>query len=159
MKVRILDPTCSARSIWFDKDSPHVVYCDKRSGQTQYKEVDDRDWIITPDVQSDFREMPFPNNCFDMVVFDPPHLLSVGPRLAAKYGKLFGNWRDSLKGGFDECWRVLKPGGTLIFKWAINDIPLREVLVLAPPPLFGHTTGSKSQTRWITFVKFQQGEE
>lgn len=158
-EMLILDPTCSAKSIWFDKENPHVIYCDKRSGQVQYKEMDDRDWIITPDVQCDFTELPFASGIFDMVVFDPPHLMNVGPRLAAKYGKLFANWRDELRSGFDENWRVLKPNGTLIFKWAVNDIPLREVLALAPSqPLFGHTTGSKSQTRWICFIKWVKCE-
>ena len=156
--MRILDPTCSTKSIWFDKNNPHVVHCDKRVGDyseacSSYK---GRNLVISPHVQLDFTALPFCDECFDMVVFDPPHYERLGntSALAIRYGKLFPGWEDDIHAGFDECWRVLKTNGTLIFKWSVTDIPLKKVLELAPPPLFGHTTGSNSQTRWITFVKF-----
>lgn len=39
---------------------------------------------------------------------------------------------------FDEAWRVLKPNGTLIFKWADKDVTLAELLyVLKRQPLLG----------------------
>jgi SAM-dependent methyltransferase len=74
--------------------------------------------------------------------------------LAKKYGRLIGDWRDEIREGFAECLRVLKPNGTLIFKWNTTDIPLAEVLALAPiPPLFGHTTGRQAKTVWCAFLK------
>ena len=151
--MRILDPTCSNRSIWFDKNNPHVIHCDKRVEKVEF--ADGRDFYIEPDIQTDFTFMPFPDEIFDMVVFDPPHLMNLGinSMLAKRYGKLFANWRDVIKGGFDESWRVLKTGGTLIFKWGDRDIPLREVLELAPPPLCGQT-GAVQKTKWICFVKW-----
>lgn len=82
----------------------------------------------------------------DLVVFDPPHLHTAGQKswLAAKYGKLGDNWRDDLRLGFAECFRVLRPGGTLIFKWNETQVPLKEVLALTPhKPLFGHPNGRK----------------
>ena len=30
MDKKILDVTCGCRSIWFDKNHPAAVYCDKR---------------------------------------------------------------------------------------------------------------------------------
>ena len=33
-----------------------------------------------------------------------------------------------LRKGFAECFRVLKPHGTLIFKWAESEYSLREVV-------------------------------
>jgi len=33
MEKKILDVTCGARSIWFDKHHPAAVYCDKRREQ------------------------------------------------------------------------------------------------------------------------------
>lgn len=33
---------------------------------------------IDPDTQWDFRHLPVPDNTYDMVVFDPPHLVKVG---------------------------------------------------------------------------------
>lgn len=54
----------------------------------------------------------------------------------------------------DECWRVLKPGGTLIFKWAEDQVKLKEVLACFPQkPVFGHTTTKNLKTHWITFYK------
>jgi len=165
--MRILDPTASVRSIWFEKDRPEVIYGDLRVEKIimEYPATKERKYErkrifeILPDVQMDYTSMPFPDGTFDMVVWDPPHLYKIGTSsiLAARYGKLpgFDTWKDNIRGGFDECWRVLKINGTLIFKWAVRDISLKEVLDLAPPPLFGHKTGSNSQTRWITFVKFE----
>lgn len=152
----ILDPTCSAKSIWFDKDNPDVIRGDIRVIDLWVgKGENGRRWDVRPDVQMDYTCMPFSDNCFEMVVFDPPHLKDLGLNswLAQKYGKLFANWEDNIRGGFDECYRVLISGGFLIFKWNENQIPLKEILKLAPPPLFGHTTGSKSKTHWICFVK------
>ena len=91
---------------------------------------------------------------FDLVVFDPPHLLRAGESgwLFAKYGRLNATWKEDLKKGFSECWRCLRAGGTLIFKWNEDQIPVSEVLKLAPAkPLLGNRSGQK--THWIVFYK------
>jgi hypothetical protein len=153
----ILDPTCSAKSIWFDKNNPNVIHCDIRVEDLRVGIGENaRDWNIRPDVQMDYLNIPFPANCFEMVVFDPPHLerLGLSSWLAQKYYKLFADWRDNLSRGFSECFRVLEPGGFLIFKWSEAQIPLADVLALVQyPPLFGHTTGSSSKTKWVCFRK------
>lgn len=62
--------------------------------------------------------------------------------------------RAELRGGFAECFRVLRPGGTLIFKWNEIDVPLREILALTPEkPLYGHKSGKLSKTHWVAFLK------
>ena len=49
---------------------------------------------------------------------------------------------------------MLKPHGTLIFKWNEVDIPLREVLALTPEkPLYGLRSGKKANTHWVAFIK------
>ena len=54
--------------------------------------------------------------------------------------------------GFSECWRCLRAGGTLIFKWNEDQIPVSEVLKLAPAkPLLGNRSSQK--THWIVFYK------
>lgn len=60
----------------------------------------------------------------------PPHLVKAGDNswLAKKYGKLSSAWPQDIKQGFDECMRVLKPNGTLIFKWNEEQIKLKEIL-------------------------------
>lgn len=91
---------------------------------------------------------------FNLVVFDPPHLLRAGETgwLFAKYGRLNDTWKEDLRQGFSECWRCLRTGGTLIFKWNEEQIPVSEVLKLAPAkPLLGNRSGKK--THWIVFYK------
>lgn len=71
-----------------------------------------------------------------------------------KYGALYSDWRDLLAKGFAECFRVLKPGGFLIFKWNETDIKVTEILKLTPAkPIFGHISGKRANTHWICFMK------
>jgi len=152
----ILDPTCSARSIWFDKARSDVIYGDIRVFN-EFLGIgkNGRWWNVEPNVLFDYTFLPFPDNSFEMVVFDPPHLENLGLTswLAKKYGKLFPDWRDNIRGGFDEFFRVLQPRGILILKWSEAQIKLSEILKLSDiKPLFGHTT-NKGTTHWICFMK------
>lgn len=156
----ILDACCGSRMFWFNKSNPKALYMDKRSETLTAKDSSCKSGIRTievkPDVVADFTDMPFENNKFQMVVFDPPHLKTLGNTswMAKKYGKLPSNWEEMLKAGFDECMRVLKPHGTLIFKWNESEIKGSDVLKLIPyKPLFGHTTGRQAKTIWMTFMK------
>lgn len=109
----ILDVTCGSRTIWFNKDHPNVVYCDKRKEQHAgiwKSTLNDSKRVceIAPDIQCDFTELPFDDNTFKLVVFDPPHLIHIGSTswLAKKYGKLGEDWKQMLHDGFQECMRV-----------------------------------------------------
>ena len=109
-----------------------------------------RDLII------DFRNMSFENETFKMVVFDPPHLNKLGHDtwMAKKYGVLLPTWELDIKAGFDECMRVLEPGGTLIFKWNEIQVTLNKLLeIIKVKPLFGHVTGKHGRTIWMSFMK------
>lgn len=148
---RILDACCGSKMFWFDKENKDVLYMDNR----QFNEVlcDGRTLNINPDVIADFRNMPFDDNSFYLVVFDPPHLLKAGENswLAKKYGLLDELWQFDIKQGFEECMRVLKPNGTLIFKWNEDQVPLKEVLqAIDHKPLFGNR---RSKTHWLVFMK------
>ena len=153
----ILDACCGSRMFWFDKYNPLALFVDKRSETLTAK---DRDKIriieIRPDIVADFTNLPFEDSSFYMVVFDPPHLKTLGKTswMAKKYGRLPDNWQEMIKSGFDECMRVLKPNGTLVFKWSESEIKVNEVLSIIPyKPLFGHTTGRQSKTIWMCFMK------
>lgn len=62
--------------------------------------------------------------------------------------------REDIRQGFRECFRVLKPSGTLIFKWNEHEIPVREILELTNQvPIFGNRCGKTAKTRWIVFMK------
>lgn len=152
---RILDATCGSRMIWFDKQNDDALYMDNRQLTTTL--CDGRILNINPNVVADFRDMPFEDNSFKLVVFDPPHLLKAGDTswLVLKYGKLDDNWENMIRDGFNECMRVLDDYGTLIFKWSEVQIPLREVLkAIKAEPLFGHRSGKYHKTHWLAFMKF-----
>lgn len=147
----ILDVCCGSRMFWFDKKNENVVFMDKRILHDTL--CDGRKLDIEPDIVGDFRNIPFDDNTFSMVVFDPPHLLKVGENswLAKKYGKLSENWAMDIKIGFSECMRVLKPKGTLIFKWNEEQIKTSEILdTIDYKPLFGD---KRAKTQWLVFMK------
>lgn len=150
----VLDPACGPRMMWFDKNDPRAIFGDIRT--ETYTLCDGRALEVSPDIELDFRDLPYPENTFRLVVFDPPHLERLGPRayMRAKYGQLLSTWREDLAQGFAECFRVLKPEGVLIFKWNETQIPVSEILALtSEQPLFGHKSGKNSKTHWITFMK------
>ena len=159
MEKKILDVTCGSRTIWFNKNHPAAVYCDKREEEFEgLWQGSKRKCIVSPDVICDFTKLPFEDNTFSLVVFDPPHLISAGQTgwIVKKYGKLEVNWPDMLRDGFRECMRVLKPDGVLIFKWSEIQIPAEKVWkAIGEKPLFGHHSGKKSNTFWGCFMKFE----
>ena len=166
MEKKILDVTCGSKTIWFDKNHPAAIYCDKREEEFElyfgknYSEL--RECIVKPDVVCDFTELPFQDNSFSLVIFDPPHLTNVGENawLAKKYGKLGEDWPKMLHDGFAECMRVLKPDGVLIFKWSEIDIPAGEVWkAIGQKPLFGHHSGKRMNTFWACFMKLEDIKE
>ena len=58
---------------WFDKHNPLVLFVDKRSETLTAKDKDRiRTIDVKPDVIADFTNLPFEDNSFYMVVFDPP---------------------------------------------------------------------------------------
>lgn len=161
MSKKILDVTCGSKTIWFNKSNPAVIYCDNRKEEITgiWKSGDgksERTCYINPDIQCDFTDLPFPDETFFLVVFDPPHLKNVGNNawLAKKYGKLSNNWPQMLHDGFLECMRVLKTNGVLIFKWNEYDIPAQKVWdAIGQKPLFGHHSGKQSKTFWGCYMK------
>lgn len=151
MGKQILDVCCGSRMFWFDKHNSNTVFMDNRILHDTL--CDGRTLDIEPDIIGDFRNIPFDDNTFSMVVFDPPHLLKVGENswLSKKYGKLSETWSEDLKQGFSECMRVLKPNGTLTFKWNEQQIKLCEILkAIEFKPLFGN---KRADTHWLVFMK------
>ena len=100
--------------------------------------------------------MPFDDESFRLVVLDPPHLRNLGCTswLAQKYGVLLPTWETDIRAAFDECMRVLKAEGILIFKWNEEQIKIRQILDIIPyKPLFGHPTSNHGKTIWMCFMK------
>ncbi len=156
----ILDACCGGRMFWFDKNDSRAVFMDNRT--LEPTKLSNRSTLeVRPDVLGDFRNMPFKDNTFALVVFDPPHMLRAGDKsyLAKKYGYLNPDtWEDDLRAGFEECFRVLRPEGTLVFKWNEAHIPVKEITKLAPvAPLFGNRAAGKNlKTHWLVFMKTKE---
>lgn len=151
---KILDACCGSRMFWFNKKHPATTYIDIRA--EEHVLCDGRTLKIEPDHVMDFRKMDFVDETFNLVVFDPPHLIKLGKSswMAKKYGVLSDSWESDIKLGFDECWRVLKQNGTLIFKWNCRDVKLKYLInLIERDPLFGHTTTSAGNTIWMCFMK------
>jgi hypothetical protein len=81
MDKLILDVTCGDRTIWFQKNEPHTIYCDKRREEyegffgtvlNKQGHKKRRHLVIDPDILCDFTNLPFKDSSFQMVVFDPP---------------------------------------------------------------------------------------
>lgn len=149
--MKILDVCCGSKMFWFQKNHSSVTYMDIR--QEEF-EIHGKKVNVQPDVIADFRNIPFADNSFDHVVFDPPHLLWAGTQsiMKAQYGQLNKNtWKQDLVQGFDECMRVLKPTGTLVFKWSDAQVNVSELLKsISYNPLYGNKRG---KTHWLVFIK------
>ena len=152
----ILDPASSMRSFYFDKKDKRVLFGDIRVKETHLL-TNGQTIHIEPDEVMDFRAIPYPDETFKVVVFDPPHMLNLSEKswMRKKYGVLDKEtWQDDLTKGFAECFRVLKDEGTLIFKWNEVSIPLKDILTLTPyKPVLGHPSGKRMGTHWVLFVK------
>lgn len=150
----ILDACCGSKMFWFQPNNKNVLFVDIRK---EKKDVHDKHVNVEPDILVDFTNMPFEDESFYLVVFDPPHLRWAGPNsiMKAQYGQLSETWEQDISGGFDECYRVLKKNGTLVFKWSDSQINVSKVLELfSRPPLFGQRRGT---THWLVFFKESDG--
>jgi len=170
--AEILDATCGGRAIWHpqNKDRDDTLYIDKRELETLGREdfgCAPRNYNIDPDEVQDFRDLPYPDESFSLVVFDPPHAIrSDGMQtlrgvVTKQYGALHAEtWQADIQAGFEELWRVLEDGGALIFKFADESADFDKVLELAPTePLFGTSVNDGTvETRWFVFYKTKDSE-
>jgi len=166
----ILDATSSFRHMWLNKNNPNTVFMDVRGNaqlRQDWRARSDQEHRNRPDLefnrltlQADFTHLPFKDESFYHINFDPPQLIHLGK--TSIYFKLYGaleadTWRLTLKQAARELWRVLKVNGTLNVKWNDRDIKTEDVLKLFPEqPLYGQQSshGATSNTHWFSFMKF-----
>ena len=86
---------------WFDKQNDQVLFMDNRK---HYEKLESGHIVaVNPNIVADFRKMPFDDNSFYHVVFDPPHLLRAGSNswLAKNIWKLNEQtWKEDIQKGF-----------------------------------------------------------
>lgn len=158
----MLDATAGNRMIWPNKNPPNVVFMDKEIRLA-----------FSPHIFADFRDLPFRDDVFDCVLFDPPHSCSIppwwnsptrsknvnNPSLNAWYGK-FENKRDmfsSIHRAQKEFARVAK---RLCLKWSELEVTLWKIMpffkeweVIQTKPHIGKYKAGKTKTYWITFIR------
>ena len=128
MTKTIIDVCCGSRMFHFDKNNENVVFMDNR--EIEETLCDGRTLKVAPDIVADFRKNSW---------------------LVKKYGKLSENWSADIKKGFDECMRILKPEGTLVFKWSTKDISFKQILdVIKVKPIIFH---KNNNTFFLVFHK------
>lgn len=121
--LRALEPCCGHRRAWARDKPPATTYGDILIE-------------VRPELVMDFRALPFRDALFDIVFFDPPHLIrkKAWRQLSDRYLH-FGHWqtRAEWEGALDavnaEFHRVTRPAATLHVK--IIDGPDRRVTKLA----------------------------
>lgn len=148
---QILDACCGGRMWWWDKAHPLAIYMDKREAPPGSIPLRPN-WNCSPDLFGDFRYMPFEDESFQLVLFDPPHIIKTSGQPTGIMGMRYGALKrdtslDDLRLGLSECWRVVRPGGTVIFKWAGS----LDGIEFPATPIVG--TRSRHETRWIVFYK------
>lgn len=111
---RVLDCTSNKRRIWKGVIwQPGPVFMDI-------------DPTMSPDIVGDYTSIPVPDNSYDVLIFDPPHLPSVAvsesgsTQMAESYGLSMGGADGHLESSFSpflkEAKRVLRPDGLIFAK-------------------------------------------
>lgn len=87
---QILDPTTGGKSIWMpsQRDREDVLWIDKRREDSDCWGYDRTDYEVQPDRIGDFRDLDEPDECFNLIVFDPPHITNKNgmQKLSGLYG-------------------------------------------------------------------------
>ena len=151
----VLDVCCGGKMFWFDKNNKDTLYCDIREVEKGYIEWCPN-WECKPNVIADYRDLPFPDKSFKLIVWDIPHIIKGSSGIITKkYGSLGENWKEDTTKAFKSIWSKLDTHGTLCFKYSDLDIKVSEMLKLFPVrPLFGTMTKKAvNNTYWFCFFK------
>lgn len=135
----ILDVCNGRRMHWFPNQQKNTIHMNREDTLN-----------VKPDLIGDFRHIPFPDETFRLVVFAPPPLRRSGEsRRSGNIDPRF--WKDDLRAGFNECFRVLIRCGVLVFKWNEQNAHPSQVIPLAPErPVCWQKSG---QTHIMVFSK------
>ncbi len=148
----LLDATAGNRMLWKNKHPPLTIFMDS---QIELR--------IPPDIFGAWEHLPFRDNAFSCVLFDPPHKFnrSSGKWMDPK-GSYFGMEirRQKLCSGIYKGTReFLRVANRLCFKWNDGEISLWRILSLFPKQwheIFRRRDSKfrahRNYTWWLTFI-------
>jgi len=122
----MLDASAGNRMLWSNKNPPNTVFLDKN---TLLK--------IPPDILGVWENLPFRDDVFDCVLFDPPHKFNrtsgfwANPSSPNYYGADISRTK-LVTGIFHGTREFLRIAKRLCFKWSDDEISLARVLSLFP---------------------------
>jgi len=155
-----LDATAGNRMMWSscNRNPPYVIFLDK-----------EHDLLYAPDIIADHKALPFRDNTFETIFFDPPYWTQGPPWMLNKkinpgggnayYGK-YSSKRDMFS-SIDKAQREFaRVGKRLCFKWGENEVSLWKILpffrnwvVKQEMEFKSKQKRGKSKTWWVTFVR------
>jgi hypothetical protein len=150
--MRILDMSAGHRKVWFNRLNPDTVFVDHRLS-------------MNPTVCCDTRHLPFKEGTFDLIVFDPPHMMhGKGTDMAKFYGAYEAeDIRSTVTDSVKEAFRCSTGNALMALKWSTHDVRLNTLLswIEGWQPMFGHAVSTlnhrKTSTYWVMFQKSPSG--
>ena len=135
----------------------------------------DRNRERRPKIQAVWQHLPFRDDYFERILFDPPHLLREPSGWANTDLWRHFSWfsspaeaRKIIYQAFKEILRVLRPGGVCIFKWNDTEKPLNWIIAIAPRELeiqrsdkrngHGVRVSGSHTTYYVWFRKWTEGD-
>jgi len=64
---------CGGKMFYTNKNDERVLFCDERKFQKRY--LNTNLFSVEPDLIIDFKALPFDDESFYLVIFDPPHII------------------------------------------------------------------------------------
>jgi len=164
----ILDATCGPKGMYHGLTrqftTEEIIFIDVRKGTFTSINYPDKSVTVQPDILADDRHLPFRDNTFTLIIFDPPHgQYSMKSYLGPRFGGLTSReLRYLFIYANIEFHRVLKTPGYLLIKCVDSDdydykvkraFTNFKLLLDIKYPSQAHTKGSKTNTHWLLYVK------
>ena len=152
-----LDATAGYRMMWKNKNPPHWIFMDKKIE-------------VRPDIQAVWEYLPFRNNVFNCVLFDPPHIVLWGTG-TPKIAENFGGWpykRDILPSIFKSIKEFARVSKRLVFKWCDTrdgstwwklQSVFRGIWDIVLERKQTNKGMGYGKTWWVSFIRFNGGKE
>lgn len=141
---KVLDTTYGNGLFW--SDPSNVIGCDLKPERAK-------------DLCCDFHNLPFANNVFEMVVFDPPFHPFVGSHEEARFSGMGKNEKELktlFQSGVAECWRVtskylIVKCQDYVHNHQVQWMPLWAINVCGEPFewLIATRLGKLTSSRWV----------